>query len=309
MSSETKSVVTPAVLVGVAPRSAARARVGQIRIQLSVFLHNKLQRVAVGYIVALVLVAVLAPVIVPHSESISGSVDLAQKLEAPSLSHPFGTDEFGRDVFSRVLYGARISLLAGCATVGCALLIGVPLGALAGALGGFVDTVIMRVTDIFLSFPSVLLAITIAAVLGPNLRNAIIALAVSWWPWYTRLVRGQATSLKERQFVRAAIATGAPTRAIVFRHVLPNSIGPTVVMASLDIGATILTLAALSFLGLGAQPPIPEWGLMVNTSRNYFTVAPWVMVFPGLAITLTVLAFNVVGDGVRELLDPKSRTN
>ena len=253
--------------------------------------------------------ALVAPYVAPHPASISGAVNLAEKLESPSFSHPFGTDEFGRDVFSRVLYGARISLLAGCAVVAFALLIGVPLGALAGALGGKIDTVIMRITDVFLSFPSVLLAIFIAAMLGASLINAIIALAISWWPWYTRLIRGQAISIKERQFVRAARATGARTRSIVFRQVLPNSIGPTIVMASLDLGATILTLAALSFLGLGAQPPVPEWGLMVNASRSYFSVAPWVMVFPGLAITVTVLAFNILGDGVRELLDPRSRTH
>lgn len=294
---------------GPTPASATRARARQMRIQFQVLTRNKLQRVAVAYIVALVLVALLAPYVAPHPASISGSVDLAEKLQSPTLSHPFGTDEFGRDVFSRVLGGARISLLAGCAVVALALLIGVPLGALAGTLGGTVDVIIMRITDVFLSFPSVLLAIFISAMLGPSLRNAIIALAISWWPWYTRLIRGQAVSIKERQFVRAARATGARTRSIVFRQVLPNSIGPTIVMASLDLGATILTLAALSYLGLGAQPPVPEWGLMVNASRNYFAVAPWVMVFPGLAITVTVLAFNVIGDGVRELLDPRSRTH
>ncbi len=230
------------------------------------------------------------------------------KLQPPSLTYPFGTDEEGRDIFSRVLYGTRISLGAAIVTLAVALGIGVPLGAIAGGIGGLVHAVLMRVTDVFLAFPGVLLAIAIAAFLGPSLRNAIIAIAVSWWPFYARLVRNQAISLRQRQFVRSAKVIGSPRRTIVFRHILPNAMGPTIVMASLDLGSVILTLAALSFLGLGAQPPTPEWGLMVNESRNYFLGAWWYMFFPGMAITLTVLAFNVIGDGIREVLDPKSRS-
>ena len=188
-----------------------------------------------------------------------------------------------------------------------AMLIGVPLGAIAGSTGGIIDNIIMRITDIFLSFPSLLLAIVIAAFAGPNLQNALIAIAVSWWPWYARIVRGQAISLKERQFVRAAKAIGTKPMTIIFRHIVPNCIAPVIVQASMDMGGIILTLASLSYLGLGAQAPTPEWGLMINTSKNYFLNAWWYSVFPGLAIFMTVLAFNLIGDGLREILDPKTR--
>ena len=191
--------------------------------------------------------------------------------------------------------------------VGLALIIGIPLGAIAGATGGLVDEVIMRITDIFLSFPPLLLAIAIAAFLGPSLENAMLAIAVSWWPWYTRLIRGQAVSIKERQFVKAARAIGTPPIRIIFGHIVPNCIAPVIVQASMDIGGVILTIASLSFLGLGAQSPTPEWGLMVSTSRNYFLNAWWYSIFPGLAIFITVLVFNLLGDGLREILDPRTR--
>jgi len=288
--------------------SATRARLRSAKHQLTILTRNNLQKAALAFILALAVTAILAPWVVPDMSAVEGKPNLKHILEAPSWTHPFGTDELGRDLFSRVLYGTRISLAAGVVTVIFALLVGVPLGAIAGGAGGVVDTIIMRVTDVFLSFPSVLLAIVVAAFLGPSLRNAIIAIVISWWPWYTRLIRGQAISMRERQYVRSAQVVGTPRWRIVFRHILPNAIGPTVVMASLDLGTVILTLAALSFLGLGAQPPTPEWGLLVNQSRNYFLNAPWYMVFPGMAITLTVLAFNIIGDGIREMLDPKSRT-
>jgi len=289
--------------------SVTRARVREAKINLQVLTRNRLQKVALAYVLLLVVMAVVGPYVAPHQGAIAGERDLEHKLQSPSLAYPFGTDEFGRDIFSRVLAGTRISVSAAAITVGLSLLIGIPLGAISGGLGGVVDDVIMRITDIFLSFPSVLLAIAIAAFLGPSLRNAIIAIVVSWWPWYTRLVRGVAMTVRERQFVRASRAMGTPRRRIVFRHVVPNAIGPTIVMASMDFGAVVLMMAALSFLGLGAQPPTPEWGLMVNQSRNYFLEAWWYMVFPGLAITFMVLAFNILGDGVREVLDPKSRNN
>lgn len=289
-------------------QSALGARLHETRIQFRIYWRNNLQKAALVFCLVLLVTAVVAPYVVPHPEAIRGTVNFSAKLQPPSLRYPFGTDEDGRDIFSRVLYGTRISLVAALVTVGAALCIGVPLGALSGAIGGTTDTIIMRVTDVFLSFPGVLLAIAIAAFLGPSLRNAIIAIAVSWWPFYTRLVRNQSISLAQRQFVRSAKVIGTPRRSIVFRHILPNALGPTIVMASLDLGSVILVLAALSFLGLGAQPPTPEWGLMINESRNYFLEAWWYMFFPGLAITLTVLAFNIVGDGIREVLDPKSRT-
>jgi len=269
--------------------------------------QNKLTFVALIIILSLVIIAIIAPIIVPFPSHIYGSVNPQDKLLPPSRVYLFGTDEIGRDIFSRVLYGTRISLLASLTAVVMGLLIGVPLGLMAGYYAGFVDEFIMRIADMFLSFPPLLLAMAIAAFLGPSLQNAIIALIISWWPWYTRLIRGQVVSIKEKEFVRAAHAIGTPSWQIMFKHILPNCISPVIVQASLDLGGIILTLAALSFLGLGAQAPTPEWGLMVNTSRTYFLKAWWYGIFPGMAIFITVLCFNLLGDGLREVLDPKTK--
>lgn len=288
---------------------AMRPRIKDLRLSVHLLSRNKLTRVALITVLLLVLIATVAPVIAPYPSHIRGVDSPQEKLLPPSGNYIFGTDELGRDIFSRVLYGSRISLETALLTVGLALLIGIPLGAIAGATGGFVDEIIMRTTDIFLSFPPLLLAIVIAVVLGPSLTNAMVAIAISWWPWYTRLVRGQAVSIRERQFVRAARAIGTPHLKIVFGHIVPNCIAPVIVQASMDLGGVILTAAALSFLGVGAQPPTPEWGLMVSTSRNYFLNAWWYSIFPGLAIFITVLAFNLLGDGLREILDPKTRKN
>jgi peptide/nickel transport system permease protein len=247
-----------------------------------------------------------APLIIPYPEDIYDNTHSEIKLSPPSAEHIFGTDELGCDIFSRVIYGTRISLMTALIAVGLALLIGVPLGAIAGATGGWVDEILMRVTDVFLSFPPLLLAIAIAALAGPSLRNAIIAIAASWWPWYTRLVRGQTISLRERQFILAAEAIGTGRGRIIFSHIVPNTISPVIVQASMDMGGVILTIASLSFLGLGAQAPTPEWGLMVSFSRNYFLDAWWYSLYPGLAILITVLVFNLLGDGFREALDPKT---
>ncbi len=268
------------------------------------FKTNKLALAGGVVVVLLFVVSILAPFVSPHDPN---KFHLKRVLEAPSWDHPLGTDELGRDIFSRILYGTRISLETALMAVGLSLLIGVPLGAVAGASAWYVDETIMRITDIFLSFPSLLLAIAIAALLGPSLQNAMLAIGISWWPWYTRIVRGQAASIKERQFVKAARAIGTPSVKIIFGHILPNCIAPVIVQASLDIGSVILMIASLSFLGLGAQPPSPEWGLMVSTGRNYILTAWWYSLFPGLAIFLAVLAFNLLGDGLREILDPKTR--
>ena len=288
---------------------AIRPRIKDLRLSVHLLSRNKLTRAALITVLLLILIAMVAPVIVPYPSHIRGVDSPQEKLLPPSGNYIFGTDELGRDIFSRVLYGSRISLETALLAVGLALLIGIPLGAIAGATGGFVDEIIMRTTDIFLSFPPLLLAIVIAVVLGPSLTNAMVAIAISWWPWYTRLVRGQAVSIRERQFVRAARAIGTPHLKIVFGHIVPNCIAPVIVQASMDLGGVILTAAALSFLGVGAQPPTPEWGLMVSTSRNYFLNAWWYSIFPGLAIFITVLAFNLLGDGLREILDPKTRKN
>jgi len=270
--------------------------------------QNKLTKLAMYSVLLLLLIAIIVPLIIPF-EQIQQDTNPLEKLMPPSWSHLFGTDELGRDLFQRVLYGTQLSLKTALIAVSIALLVGVPLGAIAGYFGGFVDEVIMRFTDIFLGFPPLLLAIAIAAFLGPSLQNAMLAIAVSWWPWYTRIVRGQAVSLKERQFVRAAHAIGTPPFTIIRKHVIPNTIAPVIVQASMDIGGAILTIASLSFLGLGAQPPYPEWGLMVSTSRIYFLNAWWYSIFPGLAIFFTVMVFNLLGDGLREILDPKTRKN
>ena len=268
---------------------------------------NKLSFTALIIILSLVVIAIITPIIAPFPSHIYGDVNPQDKLLAPSRVYFLGTDEVGRDLFSRVLYGTRISLLGSLIAVGMGLLIGVPLGLMAGFYGGFLDEFIMRIVDMFLSFPPLLLAMAIAAFLGPSLQNAILALIIAWWPWYTRLIRGQVVSIKEREFVRAAHAIGTPSWQIMLKHILPNCISPIIVQASMDLGGIILTLAALSFLGLGAQAPTPEWGLIINTSRTYFLKAWWYSTFPGMAIFITVLSFNLLGDGLREVLDPKTK--
>ena len=284
-----------------------RPRIKEIRFSFYLLKKNKLTLAAFYVIVTLIVLAVLAPYVIPYPSHISDEANVANKLLPPSREFLFGTDELGRDIFSRVIYGIRISLTTAILAVGLAIIIGVPLGAIAGTIGGWADEVIMRITDIFLSFPPLLLAIAIVSIVGSSLNNAIMAIALSWWPWYTRLVRGQAVSLKERKFIQAAEAIGTSKWKIIFSHVVPNTISPVIVQASMDMGGVILTIASLSFLGLGAQAPTPEWGLMINTSRNYFLNAWWYSIFPGLAIFITVLVFNLLGDGFREIMDPKTR--
>lgn len=279
----------------------------EFRMSFYLLNRNMLQRISMIIIGLLVLIAIFAPWIAPYPSHAISETNPKDKLLAPSSQYIFGTDELGRDLFSRVIYGTRISLQTALIAVGLALLIGVPLGAAAGGLGGWADEVIMRITDVFLSFPPLLLAIAISAFLGPSLQNAMLAITISWWPWYTRIIRGQAVSIRERQFVRAARAIGTPMHQIIFRHILPNTMAPVIVQASMDIGGVILTIASLSFLGLGAQPPTPEWGLLISTSRTYFLNAWWYSTFPGIAIFITVLVFNLVGDGFREVLDPRTR--
>ncbi len=282
-------------------------RIREIRHAIVLLNRNFLTRIAFFGALILILIALFAPVIIPYPMDIYDATHSEMKLQAPSSDHYFGTDELGRDIFSRVLYGTRISLTTAIFAVGLALLIGIPLGAIAGTLGGWIDEIIMRITDVFLSFPPLLLAIAIVAIAGPSLQNAIIAISLSWWPWYTRLVRGQTISLKERKFVKAAEAIGTSPFRIIFAHIVPNTVSPVIVQASMDMGGVILTVASLSFLGLGAQAPTPEWGLMISTSRNYFMDAWWYSLYPGIAIFVTVLMFNLLGDGFREILDPKTR--
>lgn len=286
-----------------------KAKMKELEETLYLLNRNVLARIALIVMVLLILMAIFAPVIAPYPEDAGNATHPENSLAPISAQHWFGTDELGRDILSKIIYGVRISLFTAVVTIFFALLIGAFLGAVAGATGGWVDEVIMRVTDTFLSFPSLLLAVAIAALLGPSVVNAQIAIVASYWPWYTRLMRGQAVSVKEKQFVKAAEAIGTRKMSIVFRHIVPNCMAPIIVQASMDLGGVILTLASLSFLGLGAQSPTPEWGLMVSTSKNYVMNAWWYSIFPGLAIFITVLTFNLLGDGLREVLDPKTRKN
>ncbi len=267
-----------------------------------IFMRNR-AAIAGLLVLALILLAALsAPVIVPHGPL---AADLARMLTSPSGAHPLGTDELGRDILSRVLYGARISLTLGFVAVGIALFIGIPLGAIGAYRGGWTDLAVMRLVDILLSFPPILLAISVVVVLGPSLYNAMIAIGIAQMPVYARLVRGVVLSLKEREYVEAARALGAGEARIVFSHILPNCLSPLIVQSTLQVASAILSAAALGFLGLGAQPPMPEWGAMLSKGRLYLRVAPHLSIFPGLAILITTLAFNLLGDGLRDALDPR----
>jgi peptide/nickel transport system permease protein len=261
----------------------------------------------VGLVLVLVFFvgAVGAPWIAPDPEQGRGVPNVAAKLQAPSLDHPLGTDELGRDLLSRVLFGARTSLSLAFAVVLIGIAIGVPIGAIGGYFGGLVDEVAMRITDMFLAFPPLLLAILIAAALGPSFTNAVIALAITWWPWYARLARGQAASLRRRAFVEAAEVIGVRRLTVVRRHLFPNLMTPIFVQGTLDLSSAILLAAGLSFLGLGVLPPTADWGQMVNSGRVYFLSFPWYATFPGLAIFLASLAFVLLGDGIRNALDPR----
>jgi peptide/nickel transport system permease protein len=253
----------------------------------------------------IVLVALAAPLLAPFPADAGSATHPEIALQAPSLHHLFGTDQVGRDVFSRVLYGARVSPLVAVFVLLIACAVGIPLGVLAGYFGGAADEGIMRVTDIFLAFPPLLLSLAFVTVLSANLTSVTIAVAITWWPWYTRLIRGQAASVAGRPYVEACRALGIQSWRILLRHVLPNSVTPLIVQVSVDVGGIILIVSALSFLGLGAQDPTPEWGLMVAEGQNYFTTQWWLVTFPGLAILLTALAFTLLGDGLRDVLDPR----
>ncbi len=256
-----------------------------------------------GVLVLLVLTAVLAPVLAPHDPL---EQNLYARLQPPSLDHPLGTDDFGRDILSRIIYGSRISLRIGGASIGAALVVGTLLGLWAGYWGGWADTLIMRFMDLLLAFPSILLAISIVAVAGPGIDNAIMAVSVVLIPQFARLVRSSVLTVRETAYVEAARALGASQMRIVLVGVLPNCMAPIIVQTTLGLGTAILDAAGLSFLGLGAQPPLPEWGAMLAGGRELLLDAPWVMTFPGLAIFVVVLAINLFGDGLRDALDPKT---
>lgn len=259
------------------------------------------------FILGVIFVAIFAPWISPHPAQGAGESNLVAILQPPSHTYPLGTDELGRDILSRIFYGARVSLLTSFIVVAIAIVVGVLIGAAAGYSGGIVETILMRLTDFFLAFPSLLLAMAIAVVIGPSLKNMILALAVSWWPWYARLVHGQAVVLRHLSFVRAARVAGVKPFTILIRHIVPNTITPVLIQGTSDIGSAIIAAAALSFLGLGAQPPTADWGSMVSLGREYILVQWWYVTFPGLAIFLTAIAFNLLGDTLRDINDASAR--
>ena len=255
-------------------------------------------------VLGFIALALFAPWVAPH-DPIATSWSAIRK--APSFEHWFGTDDIGRDVLSRVIWGTRASLLAGVVSVSISLLLGVPLGLAAGYLGGLTDAFISRLTDAFLACPFLILAIALAAFLGPSLSNAMIAIGISATPIFVRLTRAQVLNVKVEDFIEAARALGNPRWRIVLRHVLPNITAPLIVQATLAIAAAVIAEASLSFLGLGQQPPAPSWGSMLNTAKNYVDNAPWMAIWPGLAIFALVLAFNLLGDGLRDALDPRQQ--
>jgi peptide/nickel transport system permease protein len=264
--------------------------------------QNKLMTVGAGAALVIAMLGLLAPLLAPYAPDAALPT---QTLLPPSAAHWFGTDQLGRDVLSRILYGARVSPMIALLVLFLACVVGVPLGIAAGYFRGAIDDVIMRITDVFLAFPALLLALAIAAVLPPSIGSVTFAVSVTWWPWYTRLIRGQAASVSGRPYVEGARAAGVSHSRILLRHVLPNSLTPLIVQVSLDVSAVILTVSALSFLGLGAQDPTPDWGLMVSQGQQYFQTQWWLVTFPGIAILLTAVAFNLLGDGLRDVLDPR----
>ncbi len=264
---------------------------------------QRLAMIGGGILFLLLFVALCAPVLAPHDPM---EQNLYARLQPPSLEHPLGTDDFGRDILSRMIYGSRISLRIGGASITAALLVGTLLGLWAGYWGGWADTLIMRCMDLLLAFPSILLAIAIVAVAGPGIDNAIMAVSVVLIPQFARLVRSSVLTVRETAYVEAARALGAGQMRILFVGILPNCMAPIIVQTTLGLGTAILDAAGLSFLGLGAQPPLPEWGAMLAGGRELLFEAPWVMTFPGLAIFIVVLAINLFGDGLRDALDPKT---
>jgi len=257
-------------------------------------------------IALLVLCALAAPLLATHPEDVF-ELHPAERLKAPSAVHWLGTDRMGADVYSRLLFGARITIVIGLIAVGASLVLGVPIGLVAGYYHGWFSDLLMRVSDVFLAVPQVVLAIAIAQTLGPSLPNVILALSVTYWPWFTRLVHAEVRTLRHETFIEAAIALGVPTWRIVALHVLPNVLSPIIVRTSIGMGFTILTASALGFLGLGAPPPAPEWGRMISEAREFLPEAWWSALAPGLAIFLVVMGFNLLGDGVRDVLDPRIR--
>ena len=300
-----RTAVSPMERPSLRERHAANIRL--VRLYARTFARNGSAMLGLALVSLFLLTAAVGPWFVPFPEDAAGAVHIERKLQPPGPVHWFGTDEVGNDIFTRVVVGARVTLQIALIVTGVAMLIEVPLGMIAGYVGGWVQEVIMRVTDVFLSVPGLILAIAIVGALGPGIVNAMLALSLVWWPGYVRLVQAKTLSLKNEIYVEAAHSMGAGRMRVVFVHILPNCTSPIIVKASMDMGMAILGAASLGFLGLGAQPPFPEWGAMISVARTYLPDWWWYSFFPGLAIVITVLGFNLLGDGLRDILDPQHR--
>jgi peptide/nickel transport system permease protein len=276
----------------------------EAKYSLHIIRQSPLTMIGIGIFLGFILIAIFAPSIAPYDPY---EINPPGFLQPPSKQHFFGTDEAGRDIFSRVVYGSRISLKAGFTITIIAMVVGSIIGIVSAYAGGIVDDILMRIADIFLSFPWIVMAMAITAVLGRGITNTVIALSIVWWPIYARLIRSQALSIREMPYIEAIRALGAGKLRIIFIHVFPNCLAPVIVQASLDFGGAIMWCAALSFIGLGAQPPIPELGAMITTGSHYLRESWWYSTFPGLTILIVVLGFNLLGDGLRDILDPNLR--
>lgn len=301
MAAESGIIVIDSPSAVADPAHEALTRVLSRRGMLRGLLRDKTARIGLVVVTLLVLVAALAPILAPHDPlALKGA-----RLEGPSWEYPLGTDRLGRDLLSRMMYGARLSLGTAALASVIIMILGVAIGGLAGYVGGIVDAVLMRIVDTVLAFPSLILAIVIAGLFEPSLLTLMLALASVWWVGYARIIRGLVLTVRERPYIEAARIGGAREIRVFGRHVLPNILPPVIVLVTLEMGTIILAISALNFLGLGAQPPTPEWGAMLNEGRSFFFSAPHVMLIPGLVISLAVLGFNLLGDGLRDILDPK----
>ncbi|RMF77692.1 MAG: ABC transporter permease [Chloroflexi bacterium] len=287
--------------------SGAPVRWDNLRRGLYRFRSNTLSMVGLSALLIIVVIAIIAPFVVPFPEDAEGALHVTERLQAPSSVHPFGTDKVGRDIFSRVLMGTGLAFRVGFVIIVLATTIGVSIGGIAGYFGGWLDEILMRITDIFLTVPALVLAIAITAALGNGITNTMIGISLVWWPGFARLTRSLVLSLREEPFVEAAFGIGASNMRIIFRHILPNAVSPIIIKMTTDFGFAVLTAAALGFIGLGAQPPTPEWGAMINDGRSYFPDEWWIATFPGMAIWLMVFSWNLLGDGLRDVLDPRAR--
>lgn len=301
----TTSDLSPPVRLSFRERHESRLR--QMRLYAYTFAGSFSSMLGLVLVILFLALAAFGPWLAPYPEHTTGGFDMSARLQPPSAEHWFGTDEMGSDILSRVIVGARTSLWIGLLITGIGAGIGIPLGIIAGYAGGWTRAAIMRFTELFLAVPGLALALAIVATLGPGITNCVIALAIVWWPGYVRLVEAKTLSVKEELFVESARSLGARTPWIMWHHILPNCWSPIIVKMSMDMGMAILAAASLGFIGLGARPPAPEWGAMISVARSYMPDWWWYSFFPGAAIFLTVLGFNLLGDGLRDILDPRSR--